>query len=109
MRALPNPTAASPEEKAPSVSRGGQPSLRARLRHAWVALLVFAATLGTVAYLTARETTVYRASATMIVAPTSAVEGEGDVLRSLDTLERRSVIATFAKLPSAPEARDAAA
>ena len=45
----------------------------------------------------------------MVVTPTYAVDGGSDILRSLDTLERRSVIATFARIPPTAEARAAAA
>lgn len=54
---------------------------------------------------TGRQRAVYRSSATSVVAPHESVEETADVLRSLETLERRSVIATFARIPSAPHVR----
>jgi capsular polysaccharide biosynthesis protein len=43
------------------------------------------------------------------VIPNSEVSGTEDVLRSLDTLERRTVVATFARIPSTAETRADAA
>ena len=75
----------------------------------WIILLALAASLGAAALFTAREEPVYRASATVVVAPNESVEVVGDVLRSLETLERRSVIATFARIPGTAQARSAVA
>jgi len=72
-------------------------------------VLATAMALASAAVLTARQEPVYRASATVVVAPNETVEGVSDVLRSLETLERRSVIATFARIPSTPQARAAVA
>ena len=73
----------------------------------WLIALALAAALGAAAVFTSREQPVYRASATVVVAPNETVEAVGDVLRSLETLERRSVIATFARIPSTAQARAA--
>ncbi|HSD30053.1 MAG TPA: hypothetical protein VLL75_22325 [Vicinamibacteria bacterium] len=75
----------------------------------WIAALAVVAALVASAIVTARQERVFRASTTLVVTPTSEVEGAGDILRSLETLERRSVIATFARIPSTPGARAAAA
>lgn len=75
----------------------------------WIALLAFATAILTCAAVTARQRPVYHASTSLVVAPSSQVEGTGDVLRSLETLERRSVIATFARIPATREAREVAA
>jgi capsular polysaccharide biosynthesis protein len=85
-----------------------------RLAHAlrrgwWVVTLALAVSLATATFFTARQDRVYRASATIAVAPHESVAETADVLRSLETLERRSVIATFARIPGAPEARAATA
>jgi hypothetical protein len=53
---------------------------------------------------TSRQTQVYRASAMLAVIPTSSI-GDADVLRSLDALERRTLLATFARLPGTPHSR----
>lgn len=76
----------------------------------WTAgLLVLAVSVGSSVFFTLRQRPLYRASASLVVAPTSAVRDTGDILRSLDTLERRSVIATFARLPGSPAVQQAAA
>lgn len=59
--------------------------------------------------LTRRQTPLYRASTTLVVMPSPQMRDTGDVLRSLETLERRTVVATFSKIPAAPETRTAAA
>lgn len=51
----------------------------------------------------------YHATTTAVVIPTPEVEGAADILRSLETLERRSVIATFARIPATAEALAVAA
>lgn len=45
----------------------------------------------------------FRASASAIVVPGAAITEPTDVVRSLDTLERRSVIATLARIPAATQ------
>jgi uncharacterized protein involved in exopolysaccharide biosynthesis len=82
--------------------------LRLLVRRWWVP----AATLicGIVAgfWWTSREPRIYRASALLAVVPSSSI-GDADVLRSLDSLERRTVLATFARLPTTRETRNAVA
>lgn len=82
---------------------------RALTRRWWLVLLTLALALAAAAWATSRQTPVYRASTTMAVIPNSEVSGTEDVLRSLDTLERRTVVATFARIPSAAETRADAA
>lgn len=72
-------------------------------------MLGLVASLGAAAVATSRQRPVYRASAVLVVAPNSDVEGTSDILRSLETLDRRSVIATFARIPPTAEALAAAA
>lgn len=86
--------------------RGYGDSLR---RGWWIVALAAAAALGTAAIVTTRQSPVYRSSATLVVVPSPGVEDTTDILRSLETLERRSVIATFARIPSTPGARAAVA
>jgi capsular polysaccharide biosynthesis protein len=74
-----------------------------------VAAIVLAASIGAAAALTARETPLYRSSALVAVYPNSEVEGAEDILRSLDTLERRTIIATLARLASTSETAQQAA
>lgn len=75
----------------------------------WVVLLVLVLTLAVTAAVTANITPIYRSSALLVVTPSTDVSDPGDVLRSLETLERRTVIATFARIPSTRESRDAVA
>jgi capsular polysaccharide biosynthesis protein len=78
-------------------------------RYLWLPAILVLVGIGTAAILTARQTPVYRASATMILAPSSLIEATADFLRSLDTLEQRSVIATLAEIPAAPSTLGGAA
>ena len=91
-----------PRPSRPGVEREAAAALRARW---WVVLLAVVVAVGVSAAATARQKPIYRASVTLVVAPTSSIESTGDILRSLETLERRSVIATFARIPGSPEAR----
>ena len=78
---------------------------RALTRRWWIVLLTLVLALGAAAWATSRQRPVYRATTTMAVIPNSEVSGTEDVLRSLDTLERRTVVATFARIPSTAETR----
>lgn len=75
----------------------------------WIVLLTVILALGAAAWATSRQEPVYRATTTLAVIPNSEVSGTEDVLRSLDTLERRTVVATFARIPSTAETRADAA
>lgn len=57
----------------------------------------------------ARQPAVYRATATLAAAPSTRLTDGGDILRALDTLERRSVLATFARLPATEKVRSSIA
>lgn len=83
--------------------------LRAARRGWWLALLVVAVTVLAAWLLSARQRPVYQASASLVVTPSSALEDSGDLLDAIETLERRTIVATFAKIPSAPDTREAAA
>jgi capsular polysaccharide biosynthesis protein len=61
------------------------------------------------ALLASRETPQYRATTTLVVAPSSQLHDEADKLRALEALERRSILATFAKIPGTREVREEAA
>lgn len=61
------------------------------------------------ALLSRGQVPLYRTSTTLIVVPARETKDTGDILKTLETLERRTVVATFAKIPSAPETRAAAA
>jgi capsular polysaccharide biosynthesis protein len=74
----------------------------------WIPALTLTLAVLVALVVTARQPRVYRASATAVVTPGPKVDDTEDVLRSLDTLERRSVIATFARVPPSPARRAAA-
>lgn len=101
-----------PEEPQRTWSRGGLPSglyLRALRRWWWLPLLTATISAASAIVLTSREAPRYVATATAIVAPTSDVENSSELLRSLDTLERRTVVATFARVASTREIQSATA
>lgn len=78
-------------------------------RNWWLIPLFALVALAAGALLTARQKPLYR-SATMVVAtPSAELKDTGDLLRSLETLERRTVVATLARIPATAETRAAAA
>lgn len=90
--------------------RGVLPEIGSALRSRWwLVLLAVAGALGASALATARQQPLYRASASLVVAPTADVDAPADILRTLETLERRSIIATFARIPGSREAQRAVA
>jgi capsular polysaccharide biosynthesis protein len=93
----------------PGPARDGPP-LRGWLRMGlWMVPLVLALSVGTAAVVTSRQTPTYRGSATLVLVPSAAIRDGPDLLRSLETLERRTVIATFAQIPLTERIRVAAA
>lgn len=94
---------------ARTAGRPAHPVTAAFRRHWWVVAVAWALTMAATVFFTARQTPVYRASTSLVVVPDAGVQDAADVLRSLDTLDRRTIIATFARLPSTPESREAAA
>ncbi|HUP50389.1 MAG TPA: Wzz/FepE/Etk N-terminal domain-containing protein [Thermoanaerobaculia bacterium] len=75
----------------------------------WVIVLLLAAALAATAFLTARQQPVFASSALLVVAPSSEARDTSDFVRGLDTLERRTVVATFARIASTLEVREAVA
>lgn len=73
--------------------------LRALRRGLWLVLVVILVAVGTAWWWTSRQAPTYQASASLVVTPNTEVEDTTDLLRSLETLERRTVVATFARLP----------
>ncbi len=82
------------------VTEGSFATGRALRRGWWIVAGCVLVAVATAAVSTYRETPTYRATATVVVVPSDSVEGAGDVLRSLETLERRTIVATFARIPS---------
>ena len=78
------------------------------MRRQWkMAAAVFGLTLLVTLIVTALQRRVYESSAQLIVAPALTTTDPADVVRSLETLERRTVVATFARMPASRDARQA--
>ncbi|HVS10702.1 MAG TPA: Wzz/FepE/Etk N-terminal domain-containing protein [Planctomycetota bacterium] len=84
-------------------------AVRALRRGWWLVLLVAAVATAGAAFLTAREERIYRATATLVVVPNEMVSDTSDLLRSLDTLERRTIVATLSRISGTPDTRAQAA
>jgi capsular polysaccharide biosynthesis protein len=77
-------------------------ALRPLRRFWWLPPACIVAALAASAVITSRQASVYRATCSLVAAPNEVVQDTSDVLRTLDTLERRGVVATLAKIPAAP-------
>jgi uncharacterized protein involved in exopolysaccharide biosynthesis len=75
----------------------------------WIVPVVMAAALGGAAMLGSEQEPVYRAEATLAVVRHPSIEDVGEVLRTIDVLNRRTMLATFARLPSSSRIRRQAA
>jgi capsular polysaccharide biosynthesis protein len=75
----------------------------------WVVVLLIVLAMVTAFLVTSRQQSVYESSAMLIVGPSSETREASEILRGLDTLERRTVIATFARIPATLEVREAVA
>lgn len=75
----------------------------------WIVPVLMTLSAGTAVLLTSRQTPVYRSSATLAVVPNTAIQEVPELLRGIETLERRTVIATIARLPSMTVVRETAA
>ncbi len=79
------------------------------LRRWWLLPAAVAVAMAVATAITATQTPIYEAAASLVVVPSSRVREPGDALRSLETLERRTIVATLARVPVAPAARADAA
>jgi capsular polysaccharide biosynthesis protein len=77
-------------------------------RHAGLAAIVAAVTLLTAVLTTSLQKRVYESAAQLVAAPAARTTDTSDVIRSVETLERRTVVATFARIASTAEVREAA-
>lgn len=75
-------------------------------RRSWIVAVAVLVSIGIAAALSAREEPRYTADATWVVTPNETIEDTSDVLRSLETLERRTVVATIARLPATSTMRE---
>jgi len=73
--------------------------LRLLRRFRWMMAVVFVALLGSTAVLTLRQRPTFQAIATMVIWPEKTMTNINDVVDSLGTLDRRVVVATYAKIP----------
>lgn len=79
------------------------------LRSWWVPLLILGCAVATAALVTARQTPLYQSATTIAVAPSAKISDPNDVVRSLDTLERRTIITTLARIAATRDLLDQAA
>lgn len=78
------------------------------MRYWWVVLLTGLAGAGTAGYFANRQPPTYRANATLVVEPSDSLKVTREIVDSLNTLDRRSVVATLAMVPSSRTVRDRA-
>lgn len=74
----------------------------------WVVVLMVVSSLVAARVFTARQTPVYRVQASSTVIPSAQVKEPAELLRSLETLERRTLVATFALLAGSRATRQEA-
>jgi uncharacterized protein involved in exopolysaccharide biosynthesis len=72
----------------------------------WLVLLTVTVATGSTAWLAQTQTPTYRTHTTLVVGPNESLTTPREIVDSLDTLDRRSVVATFAMLPSSRTVRD---
>lgn len=89
-------------ETSEGAATPGRTDLLEALRAGWWILpVVVAAAVGCVAYLTSDEPPpVYQTTATLAAVPHPSIGNEREILRSLDILERRTMVATLARVPA---------
>lgn len=75
----------------------------------WIVAAVVLATLAVAVLLSSRVQRTYRSSTMVVVAPAEGIADTEDLLRSIETLERRTLIATFARVATTNESRSEAA
>ncbi len=76
------------------------------LFYGWIVLLAMLAGGLSSAYFTSREPDLYEASTTVLIGPSERVENVETVIRSLDAVSRRNVIATYAQIPTSRSVRE---
>lgn len=82
---------------------------RALRQRWWLVVAVAVVAVATSRFFTMRETRLYGATASAMVTPAASITEHTELLRALETLERRTVVATLALLPTSRETREAAA
>lgn len=104
---------ATPRSGAGAGSAGSLNPLLARLlgdvrQYWWVVALSVAIALASAAVSAGRQVPVYQARTTLMVTPVKTLKEPREIADSLDTLDRRSVIATLALYPSSRTVTDQA-
>lgn len=75
----------------------------------WVIALVTLSALNTALVMFFFATPMYESSASFVISPTDAVVNNGDLIYSIDTLSRRSVVATYTEIFNSRNVTQAAA
>lgn len=79
---------------------------RALKRGWWLVVTALLVGEGTAFWVTAGQTRIYSSEASVVVVPSTEAGSGGDLIRSLETLERRTIVATFARLPGSSEIKE---
>lgn len=82
---------------------------RTMRRWFWIPLLIVFTALATAFVVTSRQTPLYQSATTIAIAPSAKVADPNDVVRSLDTLERRTIVTTLARIAATRDLLDQAA
>lgn len=97
----------SDQRSAPAgFSRGNWIALR---RGWWIGVIALATTLVAADRFTKAQTPVYRSNIKVVVGPDPGIVETQEILRTLESLERRTILATFTELSQSPEIRERAA
>ena len=82
--------------------------LRIARRSWWIVACWTVAVFASIAFFTVRQTPIYEATTTLVVWPDETSAEHHEVVNSLAALDRRSIIATYAKIPSSVAVQEAA-
>lgn len=72
----------------------------------WVIGLTLIVGLSTTIYFTRRQPPIYQATTTVVIGPSGRLTEVSQIVNSLNALDRRSVVATYAKIPTSRTVRD---
>jgi capsular polysaccharide biosynthesis protein len=86
---------------------GGRDVLGFLGRSWWLIGCSLLAVVGSSAFFAWRQTAVFEAAATVVIGPRAAITDSDEILDALDTLDRRSIVATYAKIPLSRTVQDA--
>lgn len=84
-------------------------NLDALRRGWWIGVLAFCGTLLAAHRFTSLQTPVYRSTMKIVVGPDPGIADTQEILRTLEALERRTILATFAELAQGPDVQARAA